>query len=207
MTSLSIAAILVTASLAYIGMIQTSTASTSGENVFRARLRGGEIQASASTVEGDIQTSVGVYAFTTASGSQEICIGIDRSDTNLETYYFAFSECGPADQLSVSTQLNSGTFSGTITGLDFVSGEEVTVTVSGDFSATGRAGTFASSSHTSSPYGNIVQHSNARAAPASGTLDVSVDFTSSDDRDFTFSIDATGQIANVRSGEIIVSRS
>jgi hypothetical protein len=191
-SSLSIAAILVTASLASIvGMMQTDAAAQ--KTVIRERLRGEFISAQALSTEGSITTQVFVTTFQTSSGP-EICLFLTSIDQSTGTFLIDFVGCGPADELTVTRNIQSGTFSSTVTGFDFVSGEEMTLTVSGDLTATEKAQTFTGTQRFTTPSFHFLIQFNGRIAPASGSLTVTGD-------GFTFSTDdATGTISIERAG-------
>jgi hypothetical protein len=196
-SSLSIATILVIASLASVGM-QTDAAARN--IIFQEKFRESFASASETIVEGSIETSVFTEAFKTTSGDTEIVLLISQFDTSTDTFLLDFFGFGPADQLTVANNLASATFSGTITGFDFITGEEKTFTVDVDLTATGKAETINVGQHFITPDFKAVTNLNAKIRPASGSLDVSGD-------GITFSTDeASGQIGKVRAGQIIVER-
>jgi hypothetical protein len=108
--------------------------------------------------------------------------------------------CGPAEQFTVAKNLGSATFSGTVTALDLISGEEKTLTVNGELTATGRIEVSGGTSHFNSESITIVSHFTGKGRQATGSLTISGDGIS-------FSTeDATGTIGFARSGLIEVDK-
>ncbi len=68
----------------------------------------------------------------------------------------------------VDKGLDSATFSGTITGYDYATGEEKIVTVNVDLTATGKLETSTFSDHLVSPDFTVVENGNGQFTPASG---------------------------------------
>jgi hypothetical protein len=99
----------------------------------------------------------------------------------------------------VANGLNSATFSGTITGVDYTTGQEKTVTVNADMTATGKPYTSTFSYREVTPNFKYVQNQNGMVRPASGSLNISGDLTFSTD-------DASGNIEKVRYGIIQVQK-
>ena len=83
-----------------------------------------------------------------------------------------FEGCGPAQQLTIANGLGSATFGGTVTGFDFTTGEEKTVTVNAKLTATGKVQTSTFSTHTNNRDINEVFHPNGKIRPASGSLNI-----------------------------------
>ncbi len=197
--SLLTAAVLVIASLASIGMMQTNNAAATGNIIYKESIKENFAYAEKTIEEGSITTQVSAEAFKTTSGDTEICVGMTKYDSSTDTYHTDFGGCCPASQLNISNNLNSATFSGTITGFDHATGEEKTVTVNVDLTATGKAQTGTFGFRFITPEFKVVSHESGRHAPASGSLNISGDLTFSTD-------DATGQIAKVTSGSILVQK-
>ena len=191
LSSTVIAAILAIGLVASIGMMQTSNvAAASGNTIFKERLS--EKFASASGTNGE--TTAVASAFKTASGDTQICVSIYTDDFSTD-----FFGCGPADNVAIDNGLNSATYSGTITGFDYATGEEKTVTVNAELTATGKVQTTTANLNTHTPDYNYVLHANGKFRPASGSLDISGDLSFSTD-------DASGRIGIVRQGTIDVER-
>jgi hypothetical protein len=197
--SLLTVAILVIALLASIGMMQTNNANAAGNIIYKERLKENFAYAQKTIEEGSITTQVFAEAFKTTSGDTGICVGMTKYDSSTDTYPTDFGGCDPASQLTIANNLNSATFSGTITGFDHATGEEKTVTVNVDLTATGKAQTGTFGFRFVTPDFKVVSNENGRHAPASGSLNISGDLTFSTD-------DATGQIAKVRQGSILVQK-
>ena len=68
--------------------------------------------------------------------------------------------------------LGSATFGGTITGFDFATGEEKTMTVNAEFTATGKVQTSTFSTHINNRDINEVFHPNGKIRLASGSLNI-----------------------------------
>jgi hypothetical protein len=125
---------------------------------------------------------------------------ITKHYTGTDTYLVDFFGYGPASQLTIPNSLNSATFSGTVTGTDYATGEEKkTVTVSADLTATGKSLTDKFNFHTVTPDINAVAHVRGAIRPASGSLNISGGFTFSTD-------DASGRIENTKYGSIEVHK-
>jgi hypothetical protein len=193
------AAILVTASLASIGMIQTD-AQRGGNIIFKQRITENFASAFATSVEGSILTQAFVETFTTVSGDSQILLIIAQVDTSTDTLLFNFFGSSPADEFTVANSLGSASFSGTVTGIDEVTGEELTFTVDGDLTATGKPERVNGGNRFNSPGLTIVENFNGHVRTASGSLDVSGDGIS------LSTDDATGHISRLRTGSIVVFR-
>jgi hypothetical protein len=200
--SLLTVAVLVIASLASIGMMmQTNNAAAAGGNtIFKEKFRESSAFAEKKIEEGSITTQAGASAFNPKAGGPQICVFMTKYDSSTDTDLVDFFGCGPVSQLTIANGLNSATFSGTITGTDYATGEEKTVTVNVDLTATGKvqtAGTFGL--HYRTPDFTLVEHLNGQFRPASGSLNISGDLTFSTD-------DATGSIDKLTSGVIDVEK-
>jgi hypothetical protein len=115
------------------------------------------------------------------------------------TFFNDFVACGPAQQVTVANGLSSATLSGTITGIDFVTGEEKTVTANAHLTATGQVQTTTSGFHVSGRDFTSVSNFNGVTRPASGSLNIG--------GDITFSIDdASGTISKLKAGAITVTK-
>jgi hypothetical protein len=89
--------------------------------------------------------------------------------------------------------------SGTVTGFDFATGEEKTVTVNAELTATGKVQTSTFNIHANSRDINEVFHSNGKLRPASGSLNIGGGMTFSAD-------DAIGIISKFATGTILVTK-
>jgi hypothetical protein len=198
LSSLSIGATLVIASLASIGMMQTNAAdATTGRNIILKERFTGEFARLVGTIEeGGITTTAAAFAFETSEGNRQVCLNVIQHEDFL-TFYMNFMGCGPADEFTVANGLGSATFSGMVTGVDFLTGEEKTMTVSGDLTATGQPQVSVARQGFTTPDFKVVQTSNGKIRPASGSLNISGDITLSFD-------DATGSIENLRQGNLQV---
>jgi hypothetical protein len=121
-----------------------------------------------------------------------------KYDSSTNTDLLGFIGCG-GNQLTIGNGLNSATFSGTVTGFDFVRGGNKTVTVNVDMPATGRVHKDHLGNHYSTSEFTIVINVNGMSRSASGPLNISGDLTFSTD-------DASGTITKVTEGEIIVKK-
>lgn len=101
--------------------------------------------------------------------------------------------------LTVANGLGSATFSARVTGFDFATGEEKTVTVNADLTATGKVQTSNFGFHTNSRDVTVVLHSKGMNRPASGSLNIGGDITISAD-------DATGTISKIKGGTVQVQK-
>lgn len=199
-SSLSIAAILVIASLASIGMMQTNNAAAVGNTIEKARFKETFAVASDTIQEGSITTQAYSTAFKSTTGEEEICVFMSRYDASTDTYLLYGGGCGPANELTITEGLNSATFSGTIQAIDLANNEApFTVTVTVDLTATGQPQTTTSTFHSTSPFGTFVQNEHGMIRDASGSLNISGDFTFSAD-------DADGIIGKARSGFVSILR-
>jgi hypothetical protein len=160
--------------------------------------RGDYAELSDTIVEGSVETNIYAYAFDTASGTTEMCVSVFQYDASTDTSLISFYGCGPADEFTVANGLGDATFSGTVTGFDYATGEEKTVTVSADLTATGKVQTSNYRQGSTSPDFKFVSTFSGSNRPASGSLDISGDITVSSD-------DATGIIAKTRSGSITIT--
>jgi hypothetical protein len=191
------------ASLASIGLLtqtgHSADATAGGAVVNKERFRGDYAELSDTVVEGTVETNVYAYAYQTTSGITELCLFYSEYDTSTGTYLSSVGECGPVKELTVGNGLADATFSGTFTDiLDYGAGEFVTVTVTADLTATGKVQTTTFRSGTTTPDYKFVTHSTGMTRPASGSLEITGDVTFSTD-------DATGIIANVKSGSTTVT--
>jgi hypothetical protein len=124
--------------VASTGMMQASnaaaapTAGAGGNAIFKERVS--DKLALAKGTSGE--TTASAFVFTTSSGSTEICVSMFTDDFSTD-----FFGCGLADSVVIDNGLNSATYSGTITGFDYATGEEKTVTVNADLTATGKVQT------------------------------------------------------------------
>jgi hypothetical protein len=188
--------ILVIGSLCSIVIMLSNNAAASNV-LFKERLKGIAASAEKTTREGSTTTVVAAQAFTTTGGDTVLCVFVIKYDES--TFFNDLEGCAAGQQLTVANGLSSATFSGTVTGFDFVSGEEKTVTVNADLTATGKVQTSTSGSHFSGRGFTEVTHFSGMSTAASGSLNIG--------GDITFSIDdATGQISNIKSGTIQVTK-
>jgi hypothetical protein len=197
--SLLMATALVTASLASIGMIQANNAAAAAQ-VFRTTIKDSSVLLDKTIQEGNIQTQASVFAVTSKSDEDTfLCLAYSQIDTSTQTEFVSFFNCGSPDQFTVSGNLDSATTSGTITGIEDVSGKEITVTVNADLTANGKAKTFGGATVENGFRYTIVERASGRSVDASGSLDIEGDITFSTD-------DATGFIINSRTGAMVVQR-
>jgi hypothetical protein len=195
--SLFTAALLVIALLASVGM-QTDAAARN--IVFQEQIRGSFASASESIEEGDITTSVFAEAFETPSGDIEMTLIIDKIDTSTQTFLFSFFGFGPADQLTVANDLSSATFSGTVTAIEDITGEEMTFTVDVDLTATGKPERFGFKDRFITPDFKALTIVNGKIRSASGSMDIGGD-------GITFSTDdASGEIGRELRGLLVVEK-
>ena len=196
-------AILVTASLCSMIIMQTNNASASNV-IFKQKIRGDAAIAQktikeGSTPSGSIFTTATAQGFMTAAGDKQVCVTVRALDPDEIISEFG-PACGPAKQLTIANNLGSATFSGTVTG--FTAGEEKTVTVNAKLIATGKAETGETSkfsTHTNNRDINEVVHASGTFRPASGSLDIGGGLT------FSFD-DARGIISKLTSGTIQVTK-
>jgi len=187
-------AILVTASLCSIIFIQTSNASASNV-IYKQKIKGETAVAQISLREGNVFTDISAQGFRTIAGVKQLCVSVRESDPDESDT--VFQGCGPAQRLSIG--LGTATFGGTITGFDFTTGEEKTVTVNAELTATGKAETSKFSTHTNNRNINEVFHSYGTIRPASGSLNIAGGITFSAD-------DAFGIISKFAVGTIQVTK-
>jgi hypothetical protein len=200
LSSTFIAAILAVGLLTSIGMAQTNNAAAAGNIILKDHFRGSLAQTQATTTEGSITTEALVSTFTNPS---RICIYMPLLDSNTGTILNAFYGCGPADQLIIANGLGSATFSGTVTLNDYLTGEEKTVTVNADLTATGKVQTQNFGLHQVTQDFTFVSNAHGQFRPASGSLTI----TDTNTGDVILSSgDATGLIGKARSGTIEVIR-
>lgn len=196
------AVLLLIASLAAIGMMQTNVADAASKNIiFHENFKDFSASAEKTIKEGSITTSISVEAFTSTSGDTQICAAILKWDDSSgeRTYLTELFGCSPPDKLTISHSLKSATFSGTITDIDLTTQKEKTVTVNADLTATGKAEHYTSREGFTTPDIKFASHENGAHRPASGSIDISGGFTFSTD-------DASGKISNLRGGSIEVQR-
>jgi hypothetical protein len=180
-------------------MMQTNNAAAAA-TIVKEKLRGIGAYAEKTIQEGSITTTAIVYALTSTSGNKWIELFLIRYDARTDTYLMNFHGSAPPDQWSIDNGLNSATFSATITGLDFVTDEEMTFTVSADLTVTGKVEPINTGDRTDTPNFTIVTNFIGVNKPAGGSLNITGE-------DVTFSTDdATGAIGKFRSGQIVVSK-
>jgi hypothetical protein len=179
--------------------IVSDAAASKGNTILNVRLEDDFASASATIVEGDIETEFFVEASTVKRGDTEIFLIMTQFDRSADEFILDIFTRGPADEVTIPSTLKSASVSGTVTGEDFVTGEEKTFTVDMDFSATGNREKVISSLHTKTGDINIVTKFNGVTRPASGSVDISGDGVtlSTDDLD-----DAI--IATLRAGTLLV---
>jgi hypothetical protein len=192
-------AILVIASLCSIIIMQTSNASASNV-IYKQKIRGDVAVAQktikeGSTPSGSIFTTISAKGFTTPEGDKQLCVSVRQADPDEADD--VFQGCGPAQRLTIG--LGKATFGGRITGFDFTTGEEKTVTVNAELTATGKAETSKFSTHTNNRDINEVFHSSGKIIPASGSLNIGGGITLSAD-------DAVGIISKFAVGTIQVTK-
>jgi hypothetical protein len=196
-SSLSIIAILVIALLTSVGM-QTNAAAQN--TVFQEQIRGRFARAFESIEEGNIRTDLFAEASQTPSGEIVIILSVSKIDTSTDTFVFGFFGFGPADQLTVANDQSSATFSGTVTAIEDITGEEMTFTVDVDLTATGKPERFGFKDRFITPDFKALTIVNGKVRPASGSMDVSGE-------GMTFSTDdASGEIGRELRGLLTVTK-
>jgi hypothetical protein len=150
-----------------------------------------------STPSGSIFTDISAKGFRTIAGDKQLCVSVRVSDPDESGT--VFEGCGPAQRLIIANGLGSAAFGGTVTGFDFTTGEEKTVTVNAKLTATGKVQTSAFSTQTNNREINEVFHSNGKIRPASGSLNIGGGITFSAD-------DAVGIISKFAVGTIQVTK-
>jgi hypothetical protein len=187
----------VIALLASVGM-QTDAAAKN--IVFQEQIRGSFARATESIEEGNIRTDLFAEAFETPTGDIAIILVIDKIDTSTDTFLFGFFGFGTADQLTVANDLSSATFSGTVTAIEDITGEEMTFTIDVDLTATGKPERFGFKDRFITPDFKALTIVNGKIRPASGSMDVSGD-------GITFSTDdASGEIGRELRGLLVVEK-
>ena len=187
-------AVLVTASICSIIILQTSNAS--GSNViYKQKIRGEVAVAQKTIKEGITYTTVSAKGFTTTAGDKQLCASVRVYDP--DEYISEFEACGPAQRLTIG--LGSATFGGTVTGFDYAAGEEKTLTINAELTATGKGETSKFSTHTNNRDINEVFHSSGSLIPTSGSLNIGGGITFSAD-------DAVGIISKFAVGTIQVTK-
>lgn len=177
--------------------MQTNNASASNV-IYKQKLKNDLAIAQKSLREGNIFTEISVNGFTTTAGDKQLCVSVRQVDPDESDDLF--QGCGPAQRLTVG--FSTATFGGTITGFDFTTHEEKTVTVNAKLIATGKAETgeiSKLSTHTNNRDINEVVHASGTFRQASGSLDIEGGLT------FSFD-DARGIISKLTSGTIQVTK-
>lgn len=144
--------------------------------------------------EGSITTSVSVFA---ASAISDVCVSIGRVDESTNTGLIQFSACGPYGNLKVANGLTSASFSGTVTGNEFFSGQQMSVKVNAQLSGAGKVETSQFNFHDNNPFVTTVVTGGDKSRPATGSITVSGDITVNTD-------DATGSIGDFKQGQLQV---
>jgi hypothetical protein len=200
LSSTLIAAILAVGLLTSIGMAQTNNAAAARNILLKERFRDSVAQVQATTTEGSIRTEALVTALTNPS---RICVYMPLLDSNTGTILNAFFGCSPTDQLNIANGLGSATFSGTVTLNDYLTGQEKTVTVNADLTATGKVQTGNFGLHQVTQDFTFVSTAHGKFRPASGSLTI----TDANTSDVILSSgDAAGTIGKSGSGSIEVIR-
>jgi hypothetical protein len=102
-------------------------------------------------------------------------------------------------KLTIGGGLSTATFSATLTGFDYATNTDKTVTVTGDLTATGKVQTTSFGTHTHTPAITAVFNFHGKERPASGTLNFQ--------GDINLNIgDATGGISNAGSGSLTIQK-
>ena len=188
-------AILVTASLCSIIIMQTNNASASNV-IYKQKIRGDQLLRKKHSGKEIYLQTLSAKGFTTTAGDKQLCVSVRESDPDESDT--VFQGCGPAQRLTIAC-LGTATFGGTITGFDFTTGEEKTVTVNAKLTATGKAET--------SKFIPILiietlmkcSTSDGTIRPASGSLNIAGGITFSSD-------DASGIISKFATGTIQVTK-
>jgi hypothetical protein len=187
---------LLIASLSSVWIIQNNKAIAATNAIFKEKFRDSFAFAQKRITEGSITTFVNAEAFKDISGNVGVFVAVVKTDESTGTDLTDYFGSGPG-QLTVGSGLSSATFSATVTGTDFLSGEDKTVTVNSQLSATGKVQTSTFGFHANAREFTEVVNSNGMIRPASGSLTVSGDITFSTN-------DATGTIGNAKQGSITV---
>ena len=114
--------------------------------IFKQKFKDSFARAVKITTEGNIITQLSAEAHKDLSGNTVVTLFLQRTDKNTGTPLTIFFGSGPG-QLTIGGGLSSATFSGTVTGPDFVTGEDKTATVNSQLSATGKVRTSTFGSH------------------------------------------------------------
>jgi len=189
---------LLMASFSSVGIIQNNGANAASNFIFKEKFRDSFAIADKTTTEGSITTELSAQASKDLSGNIVVSVFLTRFDESTGTLLTEFFGEG-SGQLTIGAGLSSATFSGTITGTDFATGEDKTVTVNSQLSATGKVRTTTFGSHESSRDLTLVFQTQAKLRPASGSVTISGDLTFSTDG-------ATGIIGNANQGSLIVQK-
>ena len=108
-----------------LGIIQYNTAIAASNTIFKERFKDSFARAAKITTEGSITTQVSAEAHKDLSGNTVVTLFLIRTDESTGTPLTQFFGSGPG-QLTIGGGLSSATFSGTVTGPDFVTGEDKT---------------------------------------------------------------------------------
>jgi hypothetical protein len=199
-STLSALTIIIVLALALLTSVGMQTNSTAQNTVFQEQIRGNFVDAFQSIEEGNIRTDYYASAFTDPSGEIAIILSISKIDTTTDSFVFGFFGFGPADQLTVANDLSTATFSGTVTAIEDVTGEEMTFTVDADLTATGKPERYGFKERFITPDFKALTNVNGKVRPASGSLDISGE-------GMTFSTDdASGTIAREIRGLLAVEK-
>jgi hypothetical protein len=163
-----------------VGIIQNNTAIAASNTIFKQKFKDSFARAVKITTEGNIITQLSAEAHKDLSGNTVVTLFLQRTDKNTGTPLTIFFGSGPG-QLTIGGGLSSATFSGTVTGPDFVTGEDKTATVNSQLSATGKVRTSTFGSHESTRDVTQVIKIQGSFRPASGSVTISGDLTFSSD--------------------------
>jgi len=164
-------AALVLTSFILSGTLKTNYAVAASNTIFKEKFSG----ASAFANKISDFSNVGASAFETNSGPQ-MCAVVYTVDQNTGTPLIDWSACGSA-RLTIGSGLSSASFSATLTGFDYVSGADKTVTVTGDLTATGKVSTTSTTNHISTRSFTFVFNFHGKDRPATGTLNFQGDIS------------------------------
>ena len=174
-------AILVIASLSSIIIMQTNNASASNL-IVKQKIRGDVAVAQKTLRRKRAEIYLQIYLLRDLRQQPVINKSVLQCKNLIQmSLITVFRGCGPAQQLTIANGLGSATFSGKVTGFDFTTGEEKTVTVSAKLTATGKVEIFKFSSHTNFGDINEVFHSTDKIRSASGSLNIAGDINFSFD--------------------------
>ena len=184
-----------------VGIIQNNTAIAASNTIFKQKFKDSFAHAAKIITQGSgsgVITQLSADAHKDLSGNTVVTLFVGRTDKNTGTPLIQFFGSGPG-QLTIGGGLSSATFSGTVTGPDFVTGEVKTVAVNSELSATGQVRTSTFGSHESTRDVTQVIKIQGKVRPAGGSLIISGDLNFNTDG-------ATGVIGIAKQGLMTVNK-